>query len=66
MVGIPSVMLCQLVEVKDGGPAWIHMMDRSTPAMAVWPTKLGGEILREGLDVRDAYREVHMDEKLFY
>lgn len=26
--------LCQLVEVKDGGPAWIQMMDRSTPTMA--------------------------------
>ncbi|KAJ4950913.1 hypothetical protein NE237_027745 [Protea cynaroides] len=25
--------LCQLVEVKDGGPAWIQMMDRSTPNM---------------------------------
>ncbi|XP_077234055.1 uncharacterized protein LOC143876217 [Tasmannia lanceolata] len=25
--------LCQLVEEKDGGPAWIHMMDRSTPTM---------------------------------
>ncbi|KAF9609008.1 hypothetical protein IFM89_012347 [Coptis chinensis] len=43
--------LCQLVEVKDGGPTWIHMMDRSTPAMAVWPTKLGGEILRKWLIV---------------
>lgn len=26
--------LCKLVEVKDGGPAWIQMMDRSTPTMA--------------------------------
>ncbi|KAF8413402.1 hypothetical protein HHK36_001384 [Tetracentron sinense] len=26
--------LCKLVEVKDGGPTWIHMMDRSTPNMA--------------------------------
>lgn len=25
--------LCRLVEVKDGGPSWIHMMDRSTQAM---------------------------------
>lgn len=25
--------LYQLVEVQDGGPAWIHMMDRSTPTM---------------------------------
>ncbi|KAJ6359458.1 hypothetical protein OIU76_001062 [Salix suchowensis] len=25
--------LNQLVEVKDGGPTWIHMMDRSTPTM---------------------------------
>ncbi|XWS61495.1 hypothetical protein CRYUN_Cryun07bG0130600 [Craigia yunnanensis] len=25
--------LCKLVEEKDGGPAWIHMMDRSTPTM---------------------------------
>lgn len=25
--------ICQLVEEKDGGPAWIHMMDRSTPNM---------------------------------
>ncbi|PRQ16747.1 putative START-like domain-containing protein [Rosa chinensis] len=25
--------ICQLVEEKDGGPAWIHMMDRSTPTM---------------------------------
>ncbi|KAF5734368.1 hypothetical protein HS088_TW16G00817 [Tripterygium wilfordii] len=24
---------CKLVEVKDEGPAWIHMMDRSTPNM---------------------------------
>ncbi|KAE8077612.1 hypothetical protein FH972_016163 [Carpinus fangiana] len=23
--------LCQLVEMKDGGPPWIHMMDRSAP-----------------------------------
>ncbi|XP_077248402.1 uncharacterized protein LOC143888013 [Tasmannia lanceolata] len=26
--------ICQLVEVKDGGPAWIHMMDRSTSTMS--------------------------------
>ncbi|KAI5656288.1 hypothetical protein M9H77_25081 [Catharanthus roseus] len=26
--------LCQLVEEKDGGPAWIHMMDRSTANMS--------------------------------
>ncbi|XP_042506513.1 uncharacterized protein LOC122082803 [Macadamia integrifolia] len=26
--------LCQLVEVQDGGPAWIHMMDRSTTDMS--------------------------------
>lgn len=25
--------LWQLVEVKDGGPPWIQMMDRSTPNM---------------------------------
>ncbi|GAV75108.1 hypothetical protein CFOL_v3_18587 [Cephalotus follicularis] len=25
--------LCRLVEVKDGGPAWIQMMDRTTPTM---------------------------------
>ncbi|KAK9926440.1 hypothetical protein M0R45_023672 [Rubus argutus] len=25
--------ICQLVEEKDGGPAWIRMMDRSTPNM---------------------------------
>lgn len=25
--------LCRLVEEKDGGPAWIKMMDRSTPTM---------------------------------
>ncbi|KAB2608959.1 hypothetical protein D8674_012127 [Pyrus ussuriensis x Pyrus communis] len=25
--------ICQLVEEKDGGPAWIHMMDRSTSTM---------------------------------
>eukprot|EP00262_Sarcandra_glabra_P017226 TRINITY_DN582_c0_g1_i2.p1 TRINITY_DN582_c0_g1~~TRINITY_DN582_c0_g1_i2.p1 ORF type:complete len:436 (+),score=40.66 TRINITY_DN582_c0_g1_i2:187-1494(+) len=25
--------LCQLVEVKDGGPAWLPMMDRSLPTM---------------------------------
>ncbi|PKI64389.1 hypothetical protein CRG98_015249, partial [Punica granatum] len=25
--------LCRLVEEKDGGPAWIQMMDRSTPTM---------------------------------
>lgn len=25
--------LCQLVEEKDGGLPWIHMMDRSTPTM---------------------------------
>ena len=25
--------LCKLVEEKDGGPAWIHMMDRATPTM---------------------------------
>ncbi|KAI9092246.1 hypothetical protein K1719_027746 [Acacia pycnantha] len=26
--------LCKLVEEKDGGPAWIQMMDRSTPRMS--------------------------------
>lgn len=26
--------ICRLVEVKDGGPAWIQMMDRSTPTMS--------------------------------
>nr|DAD36112.1 TPA_asm: hypothetical protein HUJ06_006752 [Nelumbo nucifera] len=26
--------LCQLAEMKDGGPAWMHMMDRSTPNMS--------------------------------
>lgn len=26
--------LCKLVEEKDGGPAWIQMMDRSTPTMS--------------------------------
>ncbi|PON83664.1 START domain containing protein [Trema orientale] len=25
--------LCQLVEMKDGGPTWIEMMDRSIPTM---------------------------------
>lgn len=25
--------LYQLAEEKDGGPTWIHMMDRSTPTM---------------------------------
>ncbi|KAL2902957.1 StAR-related lipid transfer protein 7 mitochondrial [Bienertia sinuspersici] len=37
---VPSVVneadlriLYQLVEMQDGGPAWIHMMDRSTPKM---------------------------------
>ena len=26
--------LCQLVEMKDGGPPWIQMMDRSAPNMS--------------------------------
>ncbi|KAF5450511.1 hypothetical protein F2P56_030853 [Juglans regia] len=26
--------LCQLVEMKDGGPPWIQMMDRSSPSMS--------------------------------
>jgi hypothetical protein len=26
--------LCQLVEMKDGGPPWIHMMDRSAPNLS--------------------------------
>lgn len=26
--------ICRLVEVTDGGPAWIQMMDRSTPTMS--------------------------------
>ncbi|KAK4761495.1 hypothetical protein SAY87_029379 [Trapa incisa] len=26
--------LCRLVEVKDGGPSWIHMMDRCTTTMS--------------------------------
>ena len=26
--------ICKLVEEKDGGPAWIQMMDRSTPRMS--------------------------------
>ncbi|KAK1303423.1 hypothetical protein QJS10_CPB11g00560 [Acorus calamus] len=25
--------LCQLVEVRDGGPTWLHMMDRTLPTM---------------------------------
>lgn len=25
--------ICRLVEVTDGGPAWVQMMDRSTPTM---------------------------------
>ncbi|KAL6127299.1 hypothetical protein ACLB2K_075340 [Fragaria x ananassa] len=25
--------LCRLVDMKDGGPSWIHMTDRSTPTM---------------------------------
>lgn len=25
--------LCQLVEVTDGGPTWIQVMDRSSPTM---------------------------------
>ncbi|KAL5805298.1 hypothetical protein ACOSQ3_032098 [Xanthoceras sorbifolium] len=31
--------LWKLVEVKDGGPTWIHMMDRSTQTMSyqAWP-----------------------------
>ncbi|KAF2298067.1 hypothetical protein GH714_010846 [Hevea brasiliensis] len=27
-------LLCKLVEDKDGGPAWIQMMDRSSPTMS--------------------------------
>ncbi|KAJ4956251.1 hypothetical protein NE237_013034 [Protea cynaroides] len=36
--------LSQLVEVKDGGPAWIQMMDRSTPNMSyqAWRRDLEG------------------------
>lgn len=26
--------ICRLVEENDGGPAWIQMMDRSTPTMS--------------------------------
>lgn len=26
-------LLCTLVDMKDGGPTWIQMMDRSTPTM---------------------------------
>lgn len=26
--------LCRLVDMKDGGPTWIHVMDRSTPTMS--------------------------------
>lgn len=25
--------LCQLIEMKDGGPTWIQMMDHSIPGM---------------------------------
>ncbi|KAK4793842.1 hypothetical protein SAY86_011836 [Trapa natans] len=31
---VDLVHLCRLVEVKDGGPSWIHMMDRSTATMS--------------------------------
>lgn len=33
VVGEDLEHLCQLVEVKDAGPAWMQMMDRSTPTM---------------------------------
>lgn len=36
--------LWKLVEEKDGGPAWIHMMERSTPTM-------GYEAWRRDLEV---------------
>lgn len=36
--------LCQLVEVKDGGPAWSQMMDRSTPTMSYKAWKREPEI----------------------
>lgn len=26
--------LCRLVDMKDGGPTWIHVMDRSTPTLS--------------------------------
>ncbi|KAI7983765.1 hypothetical protein LOK49_LG15G00616 [Camellia lanceoleosa] len=37
--------LCRLVEEKDGGPAWIHMMDQSTPTMSYQAWRKDPEVL---------------------
>lgn len=43
--------LCKLVEVKDGGPAWIQMMDRSTPTMAYQAWRRDPEVISSFQDV---------------
>lgn len=37
--------LCHLVERKDGGPAWKHMMDRSSPNMSCQAWQRDPEVL---------------------
>lgn len=37
--------LSKLVEEKDGGPAWIQMMDRSTPTMSYQAWRRDQEVL---------------------
>ncbi|PRQ60577.1 putative START-like domain-containing protein [Rosa chinensis] len=57
--------LCRLVDMKDGGPAWIHMMDRSTPTMAyqAWrrDPKIGPPQYRNRTVYEDATPELVRD-----
>ncbi|KAJ7959428.1 StAR-related lipid transfer protein like [Quillaja saponaria] len=57
--------ICQLVEEKDGGPSWIHMMDRSTPNMSyqAWrrDPKTGPPQYRSSTIFEDATPEIVRD-----
>ncbi|KAL5567666.1 hypothetical protein UlMin_024241 [Ulmus minor] len=57
--------LCQLVEMKDGGPSWIEMMDRSTPTMSykAWrrDPKTGPPQYRSSTIFEDAMPEIVRD-----
>lgn len=57
--------LSQLVEVRDGGPSWIQMMDRSTPTMSyrAWrrDTETGPPQYRSSTIFEDATPEMVKD-----
>lgn len=57
--------LCRLVDMKDGGPTWIHVMDRSTPTMSYqgWrrDPKIGPPQYRSRTVYEDATPEIVRD-----